>query len=212
MRLFDIGGPEVPREATDRVLTVPNLLSLARIAVLPLVWLDLVDGRLTRALLLMVLIGASDWFDGYLARVLDQRTRLGAVLDPIGDRAVFVVVGVGLVVGGLLPLWALVVLLAREVAVVLVGGVLLLRGASIPETSRLGKIATSGLMLSIMGLVAAAALGGGPDAPLMWLQYAAWGGLTVNLTLTYLATVGYARAAVAGSEYAPRRRASGGST
>ncbi|MDA2983631.1 MAG: CDP-alcohol phosphatidyltransferase family protein [Actinomycetota bacterium] len=196
MRVFDIGGPESPREASDRVLTIPNALSLARIAVLPLVLLDLLEGRFGRALVLMLLIGASDWFDGYLARVLDQRTRLGAVLDPIGDRAVFVVVGVGLVLADLLPLWVLVVLLARELAVLVVGLVLLLAGRSIPETSRLGKVATSGLMLSITGLVAAAAFGDGAADPLGWLQVIAWGGLAINLALTYLATLGYARAAL----------------
>ena len=196
MRVFDIGGPESPREASDRVLTIPNALSLARIAVLPLVLLDLLEGRFGRALVLLLLIGASDWFDGYLARVLDQRTRLGAVLDPIGDRAVFVVVGVGLVLADLLPLWVLVVLLARELAVLVVGLVLLLAGRSIPETSRLGKVATSGLMLSITGLVAAAAFGEGAAHPLGWLQVIAWGGLAINLTLTYLATLGYARAAL----------------
>jgi cardiolipin synthase (CMP-forming) len=194
VRVFDIGGPEVLREPSDRILTVPNLLSLARIAVLPLVLLDLVGGRLTRALVLMVLIGASDWFDGYLARVLDQRTRLGAVLDPIGDRAVFVVVGIGLVLAGLLPLWVLVVLLGRELVVVVFGLILLIAGRSIPETSRLGKVATSGLMLSITGLLAAAALGDGPADPIRWLQLLAWAGLGINLVLTYLATLGYARA------------------
>ena len=196
MRVFDIGGPESPREESDRVLTIPNALSLARIAVLPLVLLDLLDDRFGRALVLLLLIGASDWFDGYLARVLDQRTRLGAVLDPIGDRAVFVVVGVGLVLADLLPLWVLVVLLARELAVLVVGLVLLLAGRSIPETSRLGKVATSGLMLSITGLLAAAAFGDGAADPLGWLQVIAWGGLAINLTLTYLATLGYARAAL----------------
>lgn len=196
MRVFDIGGPESPREASDRVLTIPNALSLARIAVLPLVLLDLLEGRFGRALVFLLLIGASDWFDGYLARVLDQRTLLGAVLDPIGDRVVFVVVGVGLVLADLLPLWVLVVLLARELAVLVVGLVLLLAGRSIPETSRLGKVATSGLMLSITGLVAAAAFGDGAADPLGWLQVIAWGGLAINLALTYLATLGYARAAL----------------
>lgn len=196
MRVFDIGGPESPRDVSDRVLTIPNVLSLARIAVLPLVLLDLLDGRFTRALVLMVLIGASDWFDGFLARVLDQRTRLGAVLDPIGDRAVFIVVGLGLVLAELLPLWVLVVLLAREMAVVLFGLGLLLRGRAIPDTSKLGKVATSGLMLSITGLLAAAAFGEGAADPLGWLQLIAWGGLAINLILTYLATLGYARAAL----------------
>ncbi len=143
MRVFDIGGPESPREASDRVLTIPESRSASRVSpCFPLVLLDLLEGRFGRALVFLLLIGASDWFDGYLARVLDQRTLLGAVLDPIGDRVVFVVVGVGLVLADLLPLWVLVVLLARELAVLVVGLVLLLAGRSIPETSRLGKVAT----------------------------------------------------------------------
>jgi len=196
VRLFDIGGPERPYDATDRIVTVPNALSLGRILVLPLVHLDIVEGRFGRALVVLLLIGASDWFDGYLARVLDQRTRLGAILDPIGDRLVFVVVGIALVRGDLLPLWVLAVLLARELIVLLFGLVLLGLGRGIPETSRLGKVATSGLMLSITGLVAAAALGSGPDDPLGWLRTLALAGLTINLSLTYQATLGYARAAL----------------
>jgi len=200
VRVFDIGGPEVLPPPSGRILTVPNALSLARIAVLPLVYLDLISGRLGRALAIMIAITASDWFDGYLARVLDQRTRLGAILDPLGDRAVFIVVGIGLVQGGLLPFWVLGVLLAREGIVAVVGGVLLAAGRSIPETSRLGKVATSGLMFSIVGLIAAAAIGGGAETPLRWLQLAAGAGLGINLVLTYAATLGYARAALA-----PRR-------
>jgi len=198
VRVFDIGGPAEQYAASDRVLTVPNLLSVSRLALLPVVYLDLTSGRLSRAFWLLVLIGATDWFDGYLARVLDQRTRLGAVLDPIGDRAVIVIVGVALVISGILPLWAVVVLLAREVMVLSVGIVLLLRGVRIPDTSRLGKVATAGLMLSIPGLIAAAAFGGGVSDPIPWLHWLAWTGLSVNVTLTYLATVGYARAALLG--------------
>lgn len=197
MRVFDIGGPEAPREASDRVLTVPNALSLARLAVLPLLYVDLTAGRTGRALVVMLLVTASDWFDGYLARVLDQRSRLGEVLDPIGDRAVFLVVGVALVTSDLLPLWMLAVLLAREGVVVLVGAVLLARRRTrIPATSRLGKVATSGLMLSILGLLLADVAG--TDGPLAWLRLVALGGLSINLVLTYLATVGYARAALSG--------------
>jgi cardiolipin synthase (CMP-forming) len=198
VRLFDIGGPERPYEATGRILTLPNVLSLGRILVLPLVHLDIVAGRNGRALIVLLLIGASDWLDGYLARILDQRTRLGAILDPIGDRLVFVVVGIALLRGGLLPLWVLAVMLAREGIVLLFGIVLLRSGRGIPETSRLGKVATSGLMLSITGLVAAAAFGPGAGEPLSWLRTLSLAGLTINLSLTYLATLGYARAALPG--------------
>lgn len=198
MRLFDIGGPERPYEATDRIVTVPNLLSIARLGILPLVYLDITSDRLGRALVLLLLIAASDWFDGFLARVLDQRTRLGAVLDPIGDRLGFVVVGVALVVSGLLPVWMLVVLLGREAVVLLFGLVLLRLGRGIPATSRLGKVATSGLAFSMIGLVAAGAFGGGSVEPLGWLETLSLLGLTLNLILTYQATVGYALAALSG--------------
>ncbi len=198
MRLFDIGGPERPYEATDRIVTVPNLLSIARLGILPLVYLDITSDRLGRALVLLLLIAASDWFDGFLARVLDQRTRLGAVLDPIGDRLGFVVVGVALVVSGLLPVWMLVVLLGREAVVLLFGLVLLRLGRGIPATSRLGKVATSGLAFSMIGLVAAGAFGGGSVEPLGWLETLSLLGLTLNLILTYQATFGYALAALSG--------------
>lgn len=198
MRLFDIGGPERPYEATDRIVTVPNLLSIARLGILPLVYLDITSDRLGRALVLLLLIAASDWFDGFLARVLDQRTRLGAVLDPIGDRLGFIVVGVALVVSGLLPVWMLVVLLGREAVVLLFGLVLLRLGRGIPATSRLGKVATSGLAFSMIGLVAAGAFGGGSVEPLGWLETLSLLGLTLNLILTYQATFGYALAALSG--------------
>jgi len=198
VRLFDIGGPERPYEATDRVITVPNVLSLARLAVLPLVFVDITSDRLGRALVLLLIIAASDWFDGYLARVLDQRTRLGAVLDPIGDRVGFIVVGIAVVLVGLLPVWMLVVLLARELVVLLFGIVLLRLGRGIPATSRLGKVATSGLAISMIGLVAAGAFGEGAAAPLGWLETLSLVGLTINLTLTYQATFGYALAALSG--------------
>jgi cardiolipin synthase len=196
--LFDIGGPERPYEATDRVITVPNVLSLARLAVLPLVFVDITSDRLGRALVLLLIIAASDWFDGYLARVLDQRTRLGAVLDPIGDRVGFIVVGIAVVLVGLLPVWMLVVLLARELVVLLFGIVLLRLGRGIPATSRLGKVATSGLAISMIGLVAAGAFGEGAAAPLGWLETLSLVGLIINLTLTYQATFGYALAALSG--------------
>jgi cardiolipin synthase (CMP-forming) len=191
MRVFDIGGPTVPYDASDRVLTVPNLLSLLRLAALPLVHLDLIAGRFGRAFVLLVVLTSTDWLDGYVARRFDQRTRLGALLDPLGDRALFLVVGIGLVRSALLPLWVLVVLLAREAVVLLAGVVLVASGRQVPPTSRLGKVATAGLMISLPALILAAALGDGGSAPLGWLRDLAWVGILVNLALTYVATAGY---------------------
>jgi cardiolipin synthase (CMP-forming) len=192
MRVFDIGAKEGQAEASDRIVTVPNLLSLARIAVLPVVYLDLVNGRFLRALVLLLVFASTDWFDGYLARRLDQITKLGTLLDPISDRILFVVVGVGFVVADLLPLWALIALLIRDVGVLLVGGVLLLRGARPPAVTRIGKVATFGLMLAFPLFLLAAILGDGANDPQPAVQVLAWFTYLVNTALYYVAAGQYA--------------------
>ncbi|MCC5948392.1 MAG: CDP-alcohol phosphatidyltransferase family protein [Nitriliruptoraceae bacterium] len=192
MRIFDIGARE-GQTASDRILTVPNLLSLARIAILPVVYLDLVAGRLVRAFVLLAIFATTDWLDGYLARRLDQITRLGTLLDPISDRILFVVVGIGFVVSDLLPLWALIVLLVRDAAVLLVGGGLLLRGASPPAVTRIGKAATFGLMWAFPTFLVAAIAGDGASAPQPVVQTIAWGSLIVSTVLYYLSAGQYAR-------------------
>lgn len=195
MRVFDVGARDDARPPDDRVLTVPNVLSLARLAALPLLWTDLTAGRLGRALVVLGLSGATDWFDGFLARRLDQRTRLGALLDPLGDRLLLLVAGVGLVVAGILPVWAAVLLVLREGLVGLAGAVLVARGRPVPETSRLGKAATFGLLWALPLLLWAAWAGGGAASPQPLLQGLGWTALVVNLALSYATAVDYARTA-----------------
>ncbi|MGA0830941.1 MAG: CDP-alcohol phosphatidyltransferase family protein [Nitriliruptoraceae bacterium] len=193
MRVFDVGARDAARPPDDRVLTVPNVLSLARLAALPLLWADLTAGRFGRALVVLGLSAATDWFDGYLARRLDQRTRLGALLDPLGDRLLLLVAGVGLVAAGILPWWPVVLLVAREGTVGLAGAVLVARGRTVPETSRLGKAATFGLLWALPLLLAAAWAGEGAAAPQPVLAALGWTALLVNLALSYVTAVGYAR-------------------
>ena len=198
MRVFDVGARDDARPPDDRVLTIPNVLSLARLAALPLLWADLTAGRFGRALVVLGLSAATDWFDGYLARRLDQRTRLGALLDPLGDRLLLLVAGVGLVAAGILPWWPVVLLVAREGTVGLAGAVLVARGRTVPETSRLGKAATFGLLWALPLLLAAAWAGEGAAAPQPVLAALGWTALLVNLALSYVTAVGYARSARGG--------------
>ena len=195
MPVFDVGARADARPPDGRVLTVPNVLSVARLAALPLLWADLLAGRYGRALVVLGLSGATDWFDGYLARRLDQRTRLGALLDPLGDRLLLLVAAVGLVRTGILPLWAAGLLVAREGAVGLAGAVLVARGWSVPTTTRLGKAATFGLLWALPLLLGAAWAGSGPSAPQPVLQVLGWTALLVNLALSYVTAYQYARAA-----------------
>ncbi len=192
MRVYDVGAKDEPQEVSDRLLTIPNALSLARLLALPVVYLDLVDGRLVRAFVLLVVFAMTDWLDGYLARRLDQVSRFGTLLDPISDRAMFLVVGIGFVMADLLPLWALVVLLLRDLAVLVVGAVLLVRGVQPPAVTRIGKTATFGLMWAFPTFLLAAIVGDGASDPQAVLQVLGWLFFGVSAALYYVAAGQYA--------------------
>jgi cardiolipin synthase (CMP-forming) len=193
VRVFDIGAKDGPEQVSDRVLTVPNLLSFARLAVLPLVYLDLVGGRHLRALVLLSIFTATDWFDGYVARRFDQVTRLGKILDPLSDRVLFVVVGVGFAVGGLLPWWAVLLLLGRDVVLFVVVAVGVSRGRARPDVTRLGKSATFVLMFALPMFLIASIVGGGPGEPHAAWQAASWATYAVGAALYWLSAADYAR-------------------
>lgn len=189
MRVFDIGGGDEPVAPSDRIWTVPNVLSFLRLAVLPVIYVDLVAGRWLRSFVLLAVFSATDWLDGYLARRFDQVTRLGQLLDPISDRLLLVVVGIGFIVAGILPWWVVALLLARDVVVVAVGVRLLAVGRQPPPVSRLGKTATFGLMWALPTFLLARIVGG--DDPQPVLEALAWATLVVNGVLYYAAAVGY---------------------
>ena len=193
-RFFDIGGKDEPQEPSNRIWTAANLLSFARILALPIIVIDLAGERLLRALILLAIFAATDWLDGYVARRFDQVSRLGQLLDPISDRALFVVVGIGFVVGDLLPLWALLVLVARDVLVMGGGGIMLLIGRRPPEVTRIGKTATFILMVAFPLFLGAAVIGDGVADPDAVLRILAWAAYAVGALLYWLSVVGYGRA------------------
>jgi cardiolipin synthase (CMP-forming) len=193
MRVFDIGQKDGPQEVSSRVLTVPNLLSFARLAVLPVVYLDLVQGRLLRAFVLLVVFASTDWLDGYIARRYDQLSELGRILDPISDRILFVVVGIGFIVSGLLPLWAVLLILLRDLFVGGAGVVMLARGVEVPAVTRLGKASTFGLMFALPTFLLAAIVGDGVEAPNPVLWWIGWLTYASNIVLYWVSAFGYLR-------------------
>ncbi|MGQ0843902.1 MAG: CDP-alcohol phosphatidyltransferase family protein [Sporichthyaceae bacterium] len=101
----------------DRVLTLPNLLSALRVAGVPLfLWLILGPERDGLALLVLMFAGFTDWADGWLARKLNQTSRLGQLLDPAADRLYILATLIGLTVRDIVPLWLTLFLIARDVA------------------------------------------------------------------------------------------------
>lgn len=141
----------------DRVLTVPNALSVIRLALVPVfLYLLLVADATGWAVAVLMFSGASDWADGKIARLYDnQSSRLGELLDPAVDRIYMVVVPVALAVAGVIPWWIVATLLGRDL--VLAGTLPLLRsrGLSALPVTYIGKAATfalmSGLPLVLLG-------------------------------------------------------------
>ncbi|MFE9250687.1 CDP-alcohol phosphatidyltransferase family protein [Streptomyces sp. NPDC007088] len=137
---------------TDRVLTIPNILSAARLLGVPLfLWLILrpeFDGHNSDAwaLLVLALSGISDYLDGKLARRWNQISRLGRLLDPAADRLYILSTLVGLTWREILPLWLTCVLLARELVLLVMVGLLRRHGFPPPQVNFLGKAATFNLM------------------------------------------------------------------
>ena len=108
----------LPQEVvTSRILTIPNLLSLARLATVPVfVWLFVTD-RTNAAVTLYAIAAWTDFFDGYLARRLNEVSELGKLLDPLADRVFIVALAVALVANDVLPLWLAIAIIARDVVI-----------------------------------------------------------------------------------------------
>lgn len=168
------------------IVTIPNLISAARIALVP-VFLWLVFGRddLTAAGLLIGGIGATDWVDGFVARRLGQVSELGKVLDPLADRLAVVAAVVAGWVSGALP-WPIALLIAgREVAVAVGALALIARARARLEVRYVGKLATFMLYFAIPAFFLHA--GTGAEG---W-RWAGWGLAIPGLVLYYYAAARY---------------------
>jgi len=131
-------------ESTKRLWTVPNILSLSRLALLPVfLWLmSQPDRRYWVWGGVLILYGIiSDVLDGVLARKLNQVTEFGKLIDPLADKITAGVVAVFCVFERGLPVWALGATLARDLALVLAGRVLWKKSGTIPTSIFVGKIA-----------------------------------------------------------------------
>ena len=98
--------------------TVPNLISLIRLLCVPVfVYLLLGADRPLAAGVLLAVLGATDWVDGWIARRYDQGSSIGKVLDPVADRILLIAAAVVLLVDGTVPWWVGVLVLAREAVI-----------------------------------------------------------------------------------------------
>jgi cardiolipin synthase (CMP-forming) len=172
----------MPRASFSRL---PNLITLARIALVPVLILLLKDQEYAAGLIVFVIAGASDALDGYLAKRLNVQSRMGAILDPVADKLLLVSAYVMLTVLGHIPFWLMLVVTFRDLLIV-VGYVV--------YTSHAGPVKMRPSVLSKLNTLAQIAL-----ATLILAQQAA--GLDWPLTVNVLVIAVLVTTVVSGAHY-----------
>ncbi len=99
-------------------LSIPNLITLARILTVPLVVWAISSGEMLIAFILFVAAGISDAIDGFLAKRFDMASEIGAYLDPIADKALIVSIYVSLGIAGAIPGWLVIFVVSRDIMIV----------------------------------------------------------------------------------------------
>ena len=135
------------QQSADRVLTIPNALSFLRLVLVPVfLWLLLVEKADGWAFVVLLVSGFSDYADGNLARLLNQSSKLGALLDPAADRIYMIIVPIGLGVRDIIPWWLIGILIGRDLLLLLSVPLLRTRGLTALPSTYVGKAATFALM------------------------------------------------------------------
>lgn len=183
-----------PAPPDRRVLTIPNVISLARLLCVPLfLWLLWGPENRVAAAVLLGVLGASDWVDGYIARHFDQGSEIGKVLDPTADRALLLAGALALLAEDLasavdVVLWIVIV---REVLIAAATVGIALAGARRIDVVWAGKAGTLALMFALPLFLLADAIDTGE-----WLATtAAWGFALGGIVLGWYAAAKYVPAA-----------------
>ena len=171
----------------DRIVTLPNAITVVRLLCVPLfVWL-LADDKGLEATALLAVLGITDWVDGWIARHFDQGSNLGKVIDPVADRVLLIVAGVALVVQGSVPLVVGILVLVRELAVALATLGLAAAGARRIDVQWAGKAGTLAIMVSFPLFLWADSITSGHDLVLA----SAWFFAVVGLVFGYYSAARY---------------------
>ena len=172
----------------DRIVTVPNAITMVRLACIPLfVWLLFGTTHQTAAAVLLAVLGATDWVDGFVARRYHQVSTFGKVLDPVADRILVVTAVVSIIVYGAVPVWFGVATLAREVVVSAAVLLLASLGATRIDVLWVGKAGTFALMFSYPAFL----LGDGTAGWQEPIRVIAWVTGIIGLTLAWIAAGSY---------------------
>ena len=166
-----------------RRLSIPNLITLGRILLVPVVIWAIASGQMKIAFVLFLVAGLSDLVDGFLAKRFGMATELGAYLDPLADKAMIVSIYVALAMVAAIPLWLVILVVSRDVMIVsaimlswLIGKPVTLKPLTVSKLNTVAQI--------LLALVVLASLGYGFEASaVIW-------GLTALVAFLTLASVG----------------------
>ena len=182
--------------SNTRIWTIPNVISLLRLACVPVfLWLLWAKDEPVAAALLLAVLGATDWVDGYIARHFDQGSELGKILDPTADRVMLVAAAVALLVEDLpvavdIVIW---VVLIREVIVGTATVMLALAGARRIDVVWAGKAGTLAVMIALPLFLWANSIDSDGWSAFIW--FAGWCFAIGGIALGYYAAAKYVPAA-----------------
>lgn len=169
------------------MVNIPNLLTLLRILLVPVFVILLIQGQFLKAILVFVLAGLTDALDGFLARVLHQKTDLGLYLDPLADKALIVTSFVTLSVMGLIPPWLSVLVISRDFIILL--GISVMTLMSIPfeiKPAAVSKVTTALQLLTVFVVLVLTYLQGPERDGRVFFLFWLTGALTVISGLNYI--------------------------
>jgi cardiolipin synthase len=161
-------------------MNIPNLLTLLRILLVPLIVIFLIDEAYLKALITFFISGITDALDGFLARLLHQKTALGAYLDPIADKALLVTCFLTLSIEGIIPGWLTVVVISRDVIILAGTFILFMMSVSFEiKPILISKITTALQIITVLLVLILKSLPGSFDYS--WILFLYW--LTALFTI-----------------------------
>ncbi|MFC0581519.1 CDP-alcohol phosphatidyltransferase family protein [Micrococcoides hystricis] len=147
IRLIGAGTrDDVEYVVTDRIFTVPNIVTILRFLLVPVFVYFTVTAQYLAAFITLTVLSTTDWVDGYLARRLNQISTVGKWLDPLADRLSLMITSATLVIVGIIPMWLILAIVIPDI-VLIINSWRLFRGSPELEVTNAGKIRTAALLV-----------------------------------------------------------------